>query len=101
MDTAKVAQYPLQPSYRYHLERLLSELNIHHAKLHAAGNDAQFAFRSLLMIAVRNGRVKPEAMTTANEAVFLFFDAVAHVPFTLPIFDRESTRAIQKQKEIG
>ncbi|KAL6898236.1 hypothetical protein GGI43DRAFT_408687 [Trichoderma evansii] len=84
MDTVKAAQYPLQLSYRHSLEKLLRGFEIRYAKLHAAGNDAHFALRALLMIAVRDGQMKPEALTAANEEVFRFLDAVAHAPFTLP-----------------
>ena len=54
IDTVKAAQHPLQLSYRYSLERLLDELDIPFAALHAAGNDAHFTMRALCMIAARD-----------------------------------------------
>ncbi|KAK5992160.1 hypothetical protein PT974_05560 [Cladobotryum mycophilum] len=54
IDTVKAAQYPLQLSYRYSLEKLLHELGIPFINLHIAGNDAHFVLRCLLMIAVRD-----------------------------------------------
>ncbi|VUC37717.1 unnamed protein product [Clonostachys rosea] len=54
MDTVKAAQFPLGLYYRYSLERLLEELGIPYANLHVAGNDAHFALRALMMIAVRD-----------------------------------------------
>ncbi|KAK2036842.1 hypothetical protein LZ31DRAFT_439492, partial [Colletotrichum somersetense] len=52
IDTNKAAQYPLQLCYRYGLEKLLESLEIPFANLHAAGNDAHYCLRALLMIAV-------------------------------------------------
>ncbi|KAF9876749.1 hypothetical protein CkaCkLH20_05595 [Colletotrichum karsti] len=52
VDTNKAAQYPLQLWYRYGLEKLLETLHIPFANLHAAGNDAHYCLRALLMIAV-------------------------------------------------
>ncbi|KAK1997929.1 hypothetical protein LX36DRAFT_543789, partial [Colletotrichum falcatum] len=52
IDTNKVAQSPLQLYYRYSLEKLLETLEIPFANLHAAGNDAHYCLRALLMIAV-------------------------------------------------
>ncbi|KAK3939211.1 hypothetical protein QBC46DRAFT_438388 [Diplogelasinospora grovesii] len=54
IDTVKAAQHPLGLSYRYSLAKLLEALGISFAGLHAAGNDAHFALRALLMIAVKD-----------------------------------------------
>ncbi|KGQ09937.1 hypothetical protein BB8028_0005g07530 [Beauveria bassiana] len=53
-DTVKAAQFPLQLYYRYSLGKLLDELDLKHANLHAADNDAHFALKALLMLAVRD-----------------------------------------------
>lgn len=53
-DTNKVAQWPLQLSYRLSLAKLCETLGIPSGNLHAAGNDAHFALRALLMLAVKD-----------------------------------------------
>ncbi|RGP65703.1 ribonuclease h [Fusarium longipes] len=57
IDTCKAAQFPLQLWYRYSLKLLLKEFNIPYSNLHTAGNDAHFALRVLLMIAVRDAEI--------------------------------------------
>ena len=59
IDTVKAAQNPLGLSYRYSLEKLLEALDISFTNLHAAGNDAHFALRAFLMIAVRDAERQP------------------------------------------
>ncbi|RSL61727.1 hypothetical protein CEP54_006129 [Fusarium duplospermum] len=84
LDTVKAAQFPLQLSYRYSIEKLLDEFGIAYAKLHVAGNDAYFALKALLMIAVRDGQMVPETATPGDEELFRYLDAVAHAPCDLP-----------------
>lgn len=85
LDTVKAAQFPLQLSYRYSIEKLLDEFGIGYARLHAAGNDAHFALKVLLMIAVRDGQMVPG--TAAGEQELLrYLDAVAHAPCDLPVW---------------
>ncbi|KAK4065473.1 hypothetical protein Trihar35433_7593 [Trichoderma harzianum] len=89
LDTVKAAQYPLQLYYRYSLESLLDEFNIRYAKLHAAGNDAHFALKALLMIAVRDGQMASASETTTtpiHEDLFRILDAIAHAPVAIPIW---------------
>ncbi|KAM6479323.1 hypothetical protein HDV62DRAFT_134628 [Trichoderma sp. SZMC 28011] len=88
LDTVKAAQYPLQLYYRYSLESLLDEFNICYAKLHAAGNDAHFALKALLMIAVRDGQMAsaPETTTPIHQDLFRILDAIAHAPVAIPIW---------------
>ncbi len=57
LDTVKAAQYPLQLSYRYSLEKLLDGFSIPHLKLHSSWNDAHFVLRALLMIAVSDAEL--------------------------------------------
>ncbi|KFH45353.1 hypothetical protein ACRE_038380 [Hapsidospora chrysogenum ATCC 11550] len=54
MDTVKAAQFILRLHYRYSLERLLEALQIEYRNLHAAGNDAHYALRALLMLTVKD-----------------------------------------------
>jgi len=86
LDTVKAAQHPLQLYYRYSIERLLEELNIPYANLHAAGNDAHFVLKALLMITVRDGRMAPETMTTRDRELFCALEAIAHAPVALPVW---------------
>ncbi|KAI8725535.1 hypothetical protein NCS52_00124900 [Fusarium sp. LHS14.1] len=86
LDTVKAAQFPLQLSYRYSIEKLLDELGIGYAKLHAAGNDAYFVLKALLMIAVRDGRMVQETATPSDKELFRYLDAVAHAPCGLPVW---------------
>ncbi|KAI8674196.1 hypothetical protein NCS55_00742500 [Fusarium keratoplasticum] len=67
LDTVKAAQFPLQLSYRYSVEKLLDEL----------GNDAHFVLKALLMIAVRDGQMVREP---GDEELFRYLAAVAHAP---------------------
>lgn len=53
-DTNKVAQWAIQLHYRLGLEKLLENLEIPFDDLHAAGNDAHFSLRALLMLAVKD-----------------------------------------------
>lgn len=53
-DTNKVAQWVLQLHYRLGLEKLLERLEIPFDDLHAAGNDAHFSLRALLMLACKD-----------------------------------------------
>ncbi|KAI0813580.1 hypothetical protein GGR55DRAFT_537996 [Xylaria sp. FL0064] len=55
-DNVKAAQYPLGLPYRLGLEAMLDTFGIPYADLHTAGNDAHYALRSLLMIAVADGQ---------------------------------------------
>lgn len=97
LDTVKAAQYPLQLHYRYSLEKLLDAFDIRYAKLHAAGNDAHFALKALLMIAVCDGRMAPETMTAVDEELFRTLDAIAHAP--CPLLTRtEKLRVGNSQK---
>ncbi|KAL7929866.1 hypothetical protein V8C35DRAFT_284010 [Trichoderma chlorosporum] len=86
LDTVKAAQFPLQLYYRYSLENLLDEFDIRYAKLHAAGNDAHFALKALLMIAVRDGQMASETSTPVNGELFNTLDAIAHSPVALPVW---------------
>lgn len=89
LDTVRAAQYPLQLYYRYSLEKLLEEFHICYAKLHVAGNDAHFALKALLMIAVRDGQMAPENTTAANVELFCALDAFAHAPCALPTWSEK------------
>ena len=52
------------------------------------GNDAHFALKALLMIAVRDGQMTltPETMTPADGELFRALDAIAHAPCALAVW---------------
>lgn len=89
LDTVKAAQFPLQLCYRYSMEKLLDDFGISYAKLHVAGNDAHFALKALLMIAVRDGRRTLEITPPDYEQLFCVLDAIAHAPCDLPVWSDE------------
>lgn len=89
LDTVKAAQFPLQLFYRYSIEKLLDEFGISYAKLHVAGNDAHFALKALLMIAVRDGRRTLDITPSDHEELFCALDAIAHAPCALPVWSDE------------
>ncbi|RSL39455.1 hypothetical protein CEP53_014044 [Fusarium sp. AF-6] len=103
LDTVKAAQFPLQLSYRYSIEKLLDEFGISYAKLHVAGNDAHFALKALLMIAVRDGQMVPETVTPGDEELFRYLDDVAHAPCDLPVWTDTPpvTSTSQKKTRLG
>lgn len=57
IDTVKAAQYSLRLSRRISLEQLLTTLDVPYTYLHAAGNDAHFILRALLMIVVKDAEL--------------------------------------------
>lgn len=95
LDTVKAAQFPLQLYYRHSLENLLDKFNIRYAKLHAAGNDAHFALKALLMIAVRDGQMASETTVPVNGELFNALDAIAHAPVALPVWIENPPAAAQ------
>ncbi|RSL87028.1 hypothetical protein CEP51_002491 [Fusarium floridanum] len=104
LDTVKAAQFPLQLSYRYSIEKLLDEFGISYARLHVAGNDAHFALKTLLMIAVRDGQmVVPKTVTPGDEELFRYLDAIAHAPCDLPVWtdDPPVTSTLPKKTKLG
>ncbi|KAK1596140.1 uncharacterized protein LY79DRAFT_479318, partial [Colletotrichum navitas] len=77
VDTNKAAQSPLKLYYRYSLEKLLEALQIPYANLHAAGNDAHYCLRALLMIAVFDAERYPSEQ---YKALLHLFRATAQAP---------------------
>jgi hypothetical protein len=77
IDTVKAAQFPLQLHYRYSLEKLLDSLEIPYVKLHAAGNDAHFTLRAVLMIAVKDAQ---RLHGDTNEPLLRVLEAIARAP---------------------
>lgn len=88
LDTVKVAQFPLQLNYRYNLEKLLHELGLPYAKLHTAGNDAHFALKALLLLAVRDGRQTSSSASrteSGEERLFCRIEDIVHLPCGIPL----------------
>lgn len=111
LDTVKAAQYTLRLSYRYSLEKLLGELSIphEHVRLHAAGNDAFFALKALLMIAARDMSARPHARTrklgdsAIEEAQGLLstataLEAITRAPYPLPANKSQKATAQAQEK---
>ncbi|KND87099.1 hypothetical protein TOPH_08280 [Tolypocladium ophioglossoides CBS 100239] len=94
LDTVKAAQFPLQLYYRYSLEKLLDSLNISFANLHAAGNDAHFALKALLMIAVKDAQTQPG---DTNTSLLHALEAISRAP--RPILRKELPHAIEGTAE--
>ncbi|KAH7121408.1 hypothetical protein EDB81DRAFT_813900, partial [Dactylonectria macrodidyma] len=68
---------PPQLYYRYSLEKLLDSLDIPYANLHAAGNDAHFTLRAILMIVVRDAQRQHQDI---DDSLFRVLEAVARAP---------------------
>lgn len=77
VDTVKAAQFLQQLHYRYSLEKLLDSLDIPYANLHAAGNDAQFKLRAVLLIVVKD--VQRQYGDT-NDSLSRVLEAIARAP---------------------
>ncbi|KAI1280261.1 hypothetical protein F5Y07DRAFT_413363 [Xylaria sp. FL0933] len=75
IDNVKAAQYPLGLPYRLGLEAMLDTFGIPYADLHTAGNDAHYALRSMLMIAVADGQKM--GLEPAKQALFSTLVAIA------------------------
>ncbi|KAH0495460.1 hypothetical protein TgHK011_009010 [Trichoderma gracile] len=101
LDTVNAAQHPLQLYYRYSLEKLLEELDIRYDRLHVAGNDAHFALRALLMLAVRDGQMAPESITAADGELFNALSAVAHAEYTLPVWIEKPPEHVKTAPQLG
>lgn len=102
LDTVKVAQHIVQLYYRYSLETLLDSLGIttYHYRLHAAGNDAVFALRALLMLTVRDMSAASNSMIYSNQMeaqkmVAAFLEAVALVPYPVPVCVEPEERPVK------
>lgn len=80
IDTVKAAQYPLQLSYRWSLEKLLLEFEIPFTALHNSGNDAHFVLRAFLMLAVRDSQRELALAPDALPENLLNSRAIAQAP---------------------
>jgi hypothetical protein len=96
IDTKKAARYPLQEFHDSTLKKLLQDFNIpfQGGLLHFAGNDAHFALRALLMIAVCDARRELED----TPAWISVFEAVARAPLPPVPLTRQEKAAIQRRK---
>lgn len=108
LDTVKAAQFPLNLHFRLGLESMLDKFGITYWRLHAAGNDAHFALRALLMIVVFDGRRIQETtgIQSGEEEKDLFraLDAIAHAPYPSPARleePRDDSTASQTTTKLG
>ncbi|KAL2761072.1 hypothetical protein ACRALDRAFT_1066551 [Sodiomyces alcalophilus JCM 7366] len=101
-DTNKVAQWPLQLHYRLSLRTLCETLGIPFTSGHAAGNDAHFALRALLMLAVRDAqrltRVYGYASISA-EVVLQRLQDIALAPRPVSEEDISATARIESHRQ--
>jgi hypothetical protein len=75
----KAAQIPLKLGRRVSLENLLKVLDTPFANLHAAGNEAHFVLRAMLMLAVRDAEREGCVSSTESASLQAFY-AVAQAP---------------------
>lgn len=102
LDTVKAAQFPFGLSYRYSLKYLLDELGIQYANLHAGGNDAHFALKALLMIAVRDCQKISGTFTTLGERTLgEILTSIALSPLPVPSLTPELTAAPAANKVVA
>ncbi|KAH8178330.1 RNase H domain-containing protein [Sarocladium implicatum] len=90
LDTVKAAQYTLKLYYRYSLEKLLDALGIpcNPFRLHAAGNDAYYALKALLMIAARDmvvDAVGDQHTFSSRSSTATTLEAIASCPYPRPV----------------
>lgn len=79
-DTIPAAQFPLQLHFQPSSERLLHLLGIPFHDLHAAGNDAHFLLRALVMIAVYDSRAQHIVPSKAVLQVLVKLEEIARYP---------------------
>ncbi|KAK1243202.1 hypothetical protein MKX07_003830 [Trichoderma sp. CBMAI-0711] len=100
IDTAKAARYPLQELHDSTLRKLLQDFDIpcEGGLLHFAGNDAHFALRALLMIAVRDARRELKDLPTWVPV----FEAVAQAPLPpIPLTRAEKAAIKRREREAA
>ncbi|KAI1165974.1 hypothetical protein F5B18DRAFT_608049 [Nemania serpens] len=103
IDNVKADQYPLGLPYRLGLEAMLDIFGIPYANLHAAGNDAHYAQRSLLMIAVTDGQKMKSEHTSKD--LFSTFSIIARSERPTTAGEkaaafRESRRQIKAEEKV-
>lgn len=99
IDTVKAAQHPLGLSHRYSLEKLLEALEIPFTNLHAAGNDAHFVLRALLMIVVKDAERQSETPFITSISKTLRCIALAPRPPSAGELAAPYIEARRKEKE--
>ncbi|EPE04659.1 qde-2-interacting protein [Ophiostoma piceae UAMH 11346] len=104
IDTVKAAQTPLQLTYRYSLEALLDRFGIPYKYLHAAGNDAHFCLRAMLMLAVVDGeqyqqpRLTSKSKLNDSDRLFSVLRSIAQAPRPL---SKHEIEAPLKEEEMA
>lgn len=108
LDTVKAAQYTLQLYYRYGLEKLLDALSIPYGspRLHAAGNDAFFALKGLLMITARDLSAKAHPSTLGGSTIgtknlITTLEAIARAPYPIPPKEPQEPPALETQPKLS
>ncbi|OAQ60684.1 hypothetical protein VFPPC_06794 [Pochonia chlamydosporia 170] len=84
LDTVYASRFPLQLDFQPSLGRLLEVLGIPFHNLHAAGNDAHFVLKALLLLAVRDARVEHVVPSKAVLEVLMGLEDIARSPVPAP-----------------
>ncbi|OAQ98816.1 hypothetical protein LLEC1_01929 [Akanthomyces lecanii] len=84
LDTTKASQFPLQRSSKPSSEVMLETLGIHFDNLHAAGNDAHFVLKALLMLAVRDAQIQHVVPSKDVLSVLTALERIARAPTPAP-----------------
>ncbi|KAL7939064.1 hypothetical protein V8C35DRAFT_326290 [Trichoderma chlorosporum] len=97
IDTTTAARYPLREFHDSTLKKLLRDFDIpfRDGQLHYTGNDAHFAHRALLMIAVRDARQELQDIPDWVPV----FEAVAPAPVPPLPLTREKKAAIKRREK--
>lgn len=84
LDTVPASQFPLQLRFRPSSETLLDLLGIPFDNLHAAGNDAHFVPKALLMLAVQDSRTQHVVPSKNILEVLAALEEIARSPSPAP-----------------
>ncbi len=84
VDTAHASQFPLRRKSKPSSEVMLDMLEIHFDNLHAAGNDAPFVLKALVMIAVRDAKTQHVVPNIDVLSVLTALERIARAPTPVP-----------------
>jgi hypothetical protein len=99
LDTQKAVQHPLDLDHRCTMEEMLNLLGCPFGDriLHAAGNDANFTLRALLLIATVDSAASNHLLKPEQEALLSAFERIAKGP--VPLNDRQKELELRQQIE--
>jgi hypothetical protein len=99
LDTQKAAQHPLDLDHRCTLEEMLNLLGCPFGDriLHAAGNDANFTLRALLLIATVDSAASNHPLKPEQKALLSAFKRIAKGP--VPLNGRQKELEVRQKIE--